>query len=130
MSRSASSWRAATEGALRLLGHPYGDGLGAAWRPPVLQLSALKGDGLDAFWKTVSDFHAQQLAQGRLAQRRSDQDRAWMWERISAGLQQRFRQHAAVHAALPSASADVRAGRVAPSVAARQLLALLDAPKT
>jgi len=33
---------------------------------------------------------------------------------------------AAVQAALPQASADVRAGRTAPSVAARQLLALLD----
>jgi LAO/AO transport system kinase len=51
-----------------------------------------------------------------------------MWERISAGLQQRFRQHAAVQAALPQASADVRAGRTTPSVAARHLLALLDSP--
>jgi len=125
---AATRARAQITSALRLLGHPYGDGQGAAWRPPVLQLSAIKGDGLEAFWNTVSDFHAQQLAQGRLAQRRSDQDRAWMWERISAGLQQRFRQHAAVQAALPAASADVRAGRIAPSVAARQLLALLDAP--
>jgi LAO/AO transport system kinase len=124
---AATRARAQITSALRLLGHPYGDGHGAAWRPPVLQLSALKGDGLETFWKTVSDFHAQQVAQGRLAQRRSDQDRAWMWERISAGLQQRFRRHAAVQAALPQASADVRAGRIAPSVAARQLLALLDA---
>jgi len=91
-----------------------------------MQLSALKGDGLQAFWAVVTQFRDQQTAQGRLMQRRSDQDRAWMWERISAGLQQRFRQHAAVQAALPQASADVRAGRVAPSVAARQLLALLD----
>jgi LAO/AO transport system kinase len=125
---AATRARAQITSALRLLGHPYGDGQGAAWRPPVLQLSALKGDGLETFWKTVSDFHAQQVAQGRLALRRSDQDRAWMWERISAGLQQRFRQHAAVQAALPQAGADVRAGRVAPSVAARQLLALLDTP--
>jgi hypothetical protein len=49
-----------------------------------------------------------------------------MWERISAGLQQRFRRHAAVQAALAQASADVRAGRTAPSVAARHLLSLLD----
>ena len=99
-----------------------------AWRPQVMQLSALKGDGLQAFWTAVTQFRDLQTAQGRLMQRRSDQDRAWMWERISAGLQQRFRQHAAVQAALPHASADVRAGRVAPSVAARHLLALLDTP--
>ena len=125
---AATRARAQISSALRLLGHPYGDGNAPAWRPQVMQLSALKGDGLSAFWATVSEFRALQAAQGRLAQRRSDQDRAWMWERISAGLQQRFRQHAAVQAALPQASADVRAGRTAPSVAARHLLALLDQP--
>ena len=127
---AATRARAQISSALRLLGHPYGDAnvavTGIAWRPQVMQLSALKGEGLAAFWAFVSEFRALQTAQGRLMQRRSDQDRAWMWERISTGLQQRFRQHAAVQAALPQASADVRAGRTAPSVAARQLLALLD----
>ena len=114
--------------ALRLLGPPYGDPeVAMPWRPRVMQLSALKGDGLEAFWSAVSEFRALQTAQGRLAQRRSDQDRAWMWERISVGLQARFRQHAAIQARLPETSADVRAGRMAASVAARQLLALLDA---
>jgi LAO/AO transport system kinase len=125
---AATRARAQISSALRLLGHPYGDANGPAWRPQVTQLSALKGDGLQAFWATVTEFRTLQAAQGRLEQRRSDQDRAWMWERISTGLQQRFRQHAAVQAALPQASADVRAGRTAPSVAARHLLALLDPP--
>jgi LAO/AO transport system kinase len=125
---AATRARAQIGSALRLLGHPYGDGAAPAWRPQVMQLSALKADGLPAFWATVTEFRTLQAAQGRLATRRSEQDRAWMWERISAGLQQRFRQHAAVQAALPQASADVRAGRTAPSVAARHLLALLDSP--
>jgi LAO/AO transport system kinase len=127
---AATRARAQISSALRLLGHPYGDAnvavTGIAWRPQVMQISALKGDGLAAFWSAVTAFRDLQTKQGRLMQRRSEQDRAWMWERISAGLQQRFRQHAAVQAALPQASADVRAGRIAPSVAARQLLALLD----
>ncbi|MET0382633.1 MAG: methylmalonyl Co-A mutase-associated GTPase MeaB [Burkholderiaceae bacterium] len=125
---AATRARAQIAGALRLLGHPYAEpgANGTPWRPQVMQLSALKGDGLQAFWAAVTEFRALQTAQGRLAARRSEQDRAWMWERISAGLQQRFRRHAAVQAALPAADADVRAGRVAPSVAARHLLALLD----
>jgi LAO/AO transport system kinase len=129
---AATRARAQIGSALRLPGHPHGDAAAAVggppWRPRVTQLSALKGDGLAAFWASVDEFRDLQAAQGRLAQRRRDQDRAWMWERISAGLQQRFRRHAAVQAALPQASADVRAGRTAPSVAARQLLALLDSP--
>jgi LAO/AO transport system kinase len=128
---AATRARAQISSALRLLGHPYGDAEAAVsgnpWRPQVMQLSALKGEGLQAFWNAVTEFKALQVQQGRLARRRSDQDRSWMWERISSGLQQRFRSHAAVQAALPAASADVRAGRTAPSVAARHLLALLDA---
>ncbi len=131
---AATRAQAQISSALRLLGQPHGDPhavAGAqAWRPRVLQMSALKGDGLKAFWDVVTEFRALQLDQGRLMQRRSEQDRAWMWERISAGLQQRFRQHAAVRAALPALGDAVRAGRVAPSIAARQLLALLDTPSS
>jgi LAO/AO transport system kinase len=129
---AATRARAQIASALRLLGQPHHDPHAPAdtqpWRPRVMQLSALKGDGLAAFLATVDDFRRLQASQGRLQSRRSDQDRAWMWERIGAGLQQRFRRHAAVQAALPRALDDVRAGRTAPSVAARQLLALLDNP--
>ncbi|MBX3637206.1 MAG: methylmalonyl Co-A mutase-associated GTPase MeaB [Rubrivivax sp.] len=94
------------------------------WHPQVLRLSALKGSGLDDFWQAVSRFRELQTASGRLAQRRHEQDRAWMWERIAAGLQQRFREHPAVRAALPQITEDVRTGRLAASVAARRLLDL------
>jgi LAO/AO transport system kinase len=92
----------------------------------VLQLSALRGSGLIEFWQAVSDFRAAQQASGRLDERRHAQDQAWMWERIEAGLRQRFRNHAAVREALPRTTDDVRAGRLAPSVAARRLLDLLN----
>ncbi len=90
----------------------------------MLQLSALKGAGLAEFWQAVTRFRELQAAGGRLLQRRHAQDQAWMWERIEAGLRQRFRQHPAVRAALPSITEDVRAGRLAASVAARRLLDL------
>ena len=93
---------------------------------PVIQLSALKGSGLTDFWQAVTTFRDGQTAHGRLAERRRTQDEAWMWERIQAGLQQRFHQHAAVREALSPITADVRAGRLAASVAARRLLDLLN----
>ena len=112
--------RAQITGALRWLGpHTH-----AASR--VLQLSALKGTGLDEFWREVNDFRAQQAASGRLAERRRAQDYAWMWERIAAGLRQRFDQHPAVRAALPRMSAEVRGGALPASVAARRLLDLMN----
>jgi LAO/AO transport system kinase len=48
-----------------------------------------------------------------------------MWERVEAGLRQRFRQHPAVRTALPGIIDDVEAGRLAASVAARRLLDLM-----
>jgi LAO/AO transport system kinase len=91
----------------------------------VLQLSALKGTGLAAFWQAVQAFRDRRSTSGAYAQRRQQQEQAWMWERIEAGLRHSFREHPAVRQALPALSADVVAGRVAASVAARRLLALM-----
>ena len=49
-----------------------------------------------------------------------------MWERIEAGLRQRFHDHPAVRQALPELTEQVRSGAVAASVAARRLLELLN----
>jgi LAO/AO transport system kinase len=98
----------------------------ALWHPQVLQLSALTGAGMAGFWVEVSRFQALQSAGGLFARRRQQQNEAWMRERLEAGLRQRFRAHPAVQAAWPGMLDDVRAGRLAASVAARRLLDLLD----
>lgn len=124
---AATRARAQITSALRLMApHPApGATAPLPWQPRVLQMSALKGQGLQEFLATIFEYHAEQQASGRLAARRHAQDEAWMWERIEAGLKARFRQHPAVRAALPELSAAVREGRTAASVAARRLLDLL-----
>ncbi|WP_088280569.1 methylmalonyl Co-A mutase-associated GTPase MeaB [Ideonella sp. A 288] len=125
---AATRARAQITSSLRLIGmHGNPDHLHhdtSVWQPQVMQLSALKGTGLPEFWAAVSRFRTLQTANGRLAARRHAQDQAWMWERIDAGLQQRFKSHPDVRGALPALTDDVRAGRVAASVAARRLLDL------
>jgi LAO/AO transport system kinase len=96
----------------------------SVWHPSVLQLSALKEQGIDRFWQQVLRFRQLQTDNGHMAQRRVRQAQAWMWERIEAGLRQRFRAHPAVQAALESLQDDVVQGRLAASVAARRLLDL------
>ena len=96
------------------------------WTPRVLKLSALTGAGVAEFWQAAHELRVLRTASGRLAERRREQDEAWMWERIDALLHQRFRGHGGVAAALPALTADVRAGRVAASVAARRLIELLN----
>lgn len=117
---AATRARAQITSALRFLG-PH-----TAVPAQVLQLSALKGSGLDEFWAAVSGFNERQRDSGRLAARRRAQDEAWMWDRIEAGLRQRFKQHPAVREALPTITDDVLSGRLAASVAARRLLDLMD----
>jgi LAO/AO transport system kinase len=94
----------------------------AAWHPTVIQLSALTGDGVDRFWREVTQFRALQTANGALASRRRHQALAWMWERIEAGLRQDFRAHPGVRSLLPALMRDVEEGRAPASAAARQLL--------
>ena len=124
---AATRAQAQITSALRLLGqhghpeHAHHDE--KIWHPQVIQLSALHGTGVDRFWAAVLQFKALQTANGRLAQRRQQQALAWMWERIDAGLKQAFRQHPAVRALLPQLTADVAAGRIPASTAARNLLA-------
>ncbi len=92
------------------------------WHPKVVQISALLGQGVDSFWAAVTQFRQLQTANGRLATRREKQALAWMWERIDAGLKLAFRQHPQVKELLPQMQADVAAGRIAASTAARNLL--------
>ena len=112
--------------SLRLLGlhgHPERSARDPqAWRPKVIQISALSGAGIDGFWAAVSEFKQLQSANGQLAARRQQQALSWMWERIEAGLKQAFRQHPQVQHMLPQLTQDVQQGRLAASTAARQLL--------
>ena len=93
------------------------------WHPQVVQISALHGQGIAAFWAAVTQYRQLQTANGRMALRREKQALSWMWERIEAGLKQAFHQHPQVRALLPRMQQDVTAGRIAPSTAARNLLA-------
>jgi LAO/AO transport system kinase len=115
---AATRARATITSALRFLG-PH-----ARAAAQVLQLSALQGTGLAAFWDAVTGFVDRQKESGRFEQRRHAQDEAWMWQLIETGLKQRFRHHPAVREALAGYTKDVREGRTAASVAARRLLEL------
>ncbi|MFI4926405.1 MAG: methylmalonyl Co-A mutase-associated GTPase MeaB [Burkholderiales bacterium] len=123
---AATRARAQITSALRILGQhgnpdhaPHDAKL---WHPQVLQLSALKVQGVEAFWQAVGEFRRLQEAGGRVQSRRRHQALAWMWERIDSGLKQAFRQAPRVKALLPQLTNEVEHGRLAASTAARRLL--------
>ena len=107
--------------AMQLLGM-FSGYIETNWHPKAIQLSALKGEGVELFWAEVQDFKARQTANGKLASRRQQQSLSWMWERIDAGLKQAFRQNPEVSALLSILTAQVAAGQLPASTAARNLL--------
>jgi LAO/AO transport system kinase len=123
---AASRAQAFIRSAMQLLhgghGHPS-DKQPAHWTPDVLNSSALKGEGLQAFWTQVLSFKQLQLADGQWVSRRHAQSLSWMNDRIEAGLKQAFQANTEVSRMLPKLKSDVLAGKVAASTAARQLLA-------
>ena len=127
---AATRARAQITSSLRLLGlhgnpdHVHHDQ--KVWHPQVIQLSALKGEGVGTFWTSVTQYRDLQAANGKLSGRRQQQAKAWMWERIDAGLKQRFRDHPKVRGQLSETTARVLAGELPASTAARALLDLFD----
>ena len=116
---AATRARAQITSALRILTQ---QGRAQAWHAQAMQLSALTGNGIDAFWSQVQAFRDAQAASGQFEARRRGQSLTWMWERIDAGLKQAFRSHPQVAAQLAQMTDDVAQGRIAASTAARRLL--------
>jgi LAO/AO transport system kinase len=116
----AAAQRTAAEyhNALGLLHAPT-----AAWFPPVLQASALTGDGVAGVWETVLDYKAKMETAGAIAARRAEQAKAWMWSEVSEGLMAALREHPGVAGQVEALEAQVAAGTITPTAAAERLLA-------
>ena len=107
--------------ALRLFRHasPH-------WDPPVLTVSALQGLGMDVVWRTVSEHRTALDTVGELTSKRHQQQQAWLWSMLREGMEEHFRARGDVQRLLPTLEAQVAMGTMTPTVAAQQLLALLD----
>ena len=94
----------------------------ASWTVPVLTCSALEGKGIDAVWTTVEKYRAALTKAGQLANRRAEQAHSWLASELREGLVEQFRNRPGIAALLAQAEADVRDGKLLPSVAVRALL--------
>ena len=98
----------------------------SAWSPPVLTCSALENTGLEAIWETVGRHREALTITGEFNDKRRKQAMDWLWALIEEGLRFRFRSHTGVQLRLPEMLRNVEAGSVSPTVAATELLAMLD----
>jgi LAO/AO transport system kinase len=94
------------------------------WSVPVLACSALRQEGIAKVWDTVMRFHTALSGSGELADKRAHQALSWLWTLVGDALQQGFRGHPAVAAAMDEVTQAVIAGRLTPAAACRQLMRL------
>jgi LAO/AO transport system kinase len=92
------------------------------WTPRVVTCSALTGHGVAAIWASVLEHRALLDSNGWLARLREDQAIEWMREALLLGIEQDIRRDRAVTDRLAAVRADVRAGRLSPTGAARIVL--------
>jgi len=102
--------------------------ISATWRPPVLVVSSLTGEGISGFWEAVLAHREALRASGEFQVRRRSQAREWMWVLVGEGLQQAFRRHPEVAGRVAELEAEVEVQRMTPAAAARTLLEAFQGP--
>ncbi len=92
------------------------------WAPPVITISGLQNQGLDALWTEIERHREVLTGTGEFQARRKDQRVRWMWAMLEERVMTRFRQNAAVKARLNDLERDVSEGRLTPVLAVRELM--------
>ncbi|CDO08581.1 methylmalonyl Co-A mutase-associated GTPase MeaB [Mycolicibacterium cosmeticum] len=100
------------------------------WRPPVLTMSALTGDGLAQLWETIERHGDVLRGAGEFDRRRRAQQVEWTWAMVRDTVLDRVLSHPAVRALRADVERRVRDGELTPALAAQQILAAADRPPT
>jgi LAO/AO transport system kinase len=92
------------------------------WRPPVLTMSALQGDGLVELWNTVLQHRSVLTEAGEFDARRRTQQVDWTWSMVRDTLLDRVTSSPGVKAIRTEVERQVRDGELTPALAAQQIL--------
>ncbi|MGI9162422.1 MAG: methylmalonyl Co-A mutase-associated GTPase MeaB [Mycobacterium sp.] len=96
------------------------------WRPPVLTMSALEGDGLSELWDTVLK-HRQVLTEaGEFDARRRAQKVVWTWAMVRDAVLDRVLGDPTVKGIRAEVERQVRDGELTPALAAQRILDAAD----
>jgi LAO/AO transport system kinase len=97
----------------------------AAWRPPVLTISGLTGQGLDEVWTKVLDHRKRLEATGELVAKRRAQDTKWMWALVHERLHDRLAHDPILRRRVPEIERQIAAGHLSPTAGAEEIVGLL-----
>ncbi|UGT43551.1 methylmalonyl Co-A mutase-associated GTPase MeaB [Nocardia yamanashiensis] len=109
------------QGAMRLI-HPRE----SLWRPPVLTMSGLNGQGLDTFWDTVLTHRRILTEAGEFLEKRRRQQVDWTWTMVHDNLLRRLADNPNVKSLRGEVEQRVRDGSLTPALAAEEILRAFD----
>jgi LAO/AO transport system kinase len=97
----------------------------ATWSPPVLTISGLENKGLDQLWSKIVEHREKMTATGEFDMRRQRQAVEWMHDMLNDRIMASLRANPEVARRLPELEADVRAGRMVPTLAVDEIMKLM-----
>jgi GTPase len=97
----------------------------ATWAPPVLTMSGRDNKGLDVLWEKVLEHRQKTMASGEFALRRQRQAVEWMRDMLNDRVMAGLKSNPNVAERLPALEAEVRAGRLLPTLAVDEILTLI-----
>lgn len=95
---------------------------GSGWVPQVLTCSALTSAGIPELWEMVETYYSLTEGNGWLNKKRQRQALTWLHDTIRHLLEARFFEDVRSKVALARMETEVLEGRIAPSVAGRELV--------
>jgi len=95
------------------------------WHPPVVTYSGLTGAGIAELWQKILDHRTAMNASGDFAARRREQQVKWMWSMLEERMMARLRNDASIRAKVKKIEAEVADGKVAPAIAAEEIVKML-----
>lgn len=98
----------------------------ATWSPPVLTISGLSNHGLDMLWAKILEHREKMTATGEFDQRRQRQAVEWMHEMLNDRVMTSLHSNPKIAERMPTIDAEVRSGRLLPTLAVDEILALID----
>jgi len=98
----------------------------ATWSPPVLTISGLSNHGLDMLWAKILEHREKMTATGEFDQRRQRQAVEWMHEMLNDRVMTSLHSNPKIAERMPAIDAEVRSGRLLPTLAVDEILALID----
>lgn len=97
----------------------------AVWHPPVVTVSGLTNDGLDAIWSRVLDHRRLMTGNGEFEARRQRQAVAWMGDMLQERIMSNTLSRPDIAAALPRLERAVRDGRLLATTAVDELARMI-----